>query len=59
MSYEEFKKTLFYTRENIVAPIPNQYRISKSLFIKKNKYDFNLEDEYLRNYYEQIKTKLK
>lgn len=63
LTFEEFKKTIFYTDNKMVIPLLGRISIDKTKFInnkikKKNKYDFEKEEKYLRKIYEMNKHKL-
>ena len=61
MSYDEFKKTIFYTANKMILPLLGRISIDKTKFInkRKKKYDFNKEDEFLKELYEKNKHRLK
>lgn len=51
MSYEEFKKTIFYTRTKLIIPVPIRKTVNKTMFMVKGKYNFKKEEEFLREFY--------
>lgn len=58
MTFEQFKKTCYYTKDLLKIPLLNQ-SIKKINFMKKGKYDFNKENETLRKIYEENNLKNK
>lgn len=59
MSYDEFKKTIFYTKNKLIIPLLGRISIDKSSFMKRGKYSFEKEDEFLKELYEKNKYRLK
>ena len=64
MSYDEFKKTIFYTKNKLIIPLLGRISIDKINFFdktlkRKNKYSFEKEDKFLKELYEKNKHKLK
>ena len=51
MTFEEFKKIVYYTKLKIVIPINGHIRVDKTNFMTKGKYDFKKQDEYLNQLY--------
>lgn len=63
MSYDEFKKTIFYTQNKLIIPLLGRISIDKSNFMnsklkRRNKYDFKKEDKFLKELYEKNKQRL-
>ena len=47
MSYDEFKKTIFYTKNKVIVPLLGRISIDKTEFLIKEKYSFKKEDVIL------------
>lgn len=56
MTFEEFKKTCYYTRDLLKIPLANQ-SIEKINLIKKGKYNFEKEREVLMKVYDDYNFK--
>lgn len=52
ITFEEFKKTVYYTEKTIVVPLLNK-RIDKIDFFQNRKLNFDLISSYLRNLYDE------
>jgi len=59
MSYDEFKKTIFYTKNKVIVPLLGRISIDKTEFLIKEKYSFKKEDVILIKIYEKNKDILK
>lgn len=59
MTIDEFLKTVYHTRNNIVLPHLGRARIDKSQFIVKGKYSVQKEQDYLREIFQLNKSRLK
>lgn len=53
MNFEEWKKTIFYTKNHIVCPIPKRITISKLSFVESKGYNLKKEHEFLKKYYNE------
>lgn len=52
LTFEDFKKTCFHTKERLVIPLLKTY-IDKKELMKKGKYNFDKENQLLMNIYEE------
>lgn len=52
LSYEEFKKTIYFTEKKVVIPILN-IRLDKSEYFKKGKYCPGCVEDMLLDLYKQ------
>ena len=57
MTFEEFRKSCFHTRLKLRIPLLNTY-IEKKDLIVDGKYNFEKEEEWLRELYEREQRRL-